>query len=378
MRIDYEEPPAAGVFGGRTVISRCRVRLYHKKSDEPVWDRTFDAPADHQLRGAYGRDKTLFGNSSYRFWNSFFVPVSTWATSHTRAQRIDYLDEVSAIDVQGSRAVVQYLRGGFDLMDVSSPMKPEVLERYRREHDLSRWTGIKLIGKDLVLAYGPDGIELIELVQPNPKRLGSWELHEVGAVRAAALYDQTLLFASTEGVFAMRLERRPLVAHRLLEGEYVGLELAKPFIFLVRPNRVEVSSAKHLVRHLSGSRLHLGKLFGAYKTRLHGRSLFVFGKEAVVEVSIANPTRLKVIAKLEPEKFGSLNDMAASGQNLYLLGSHGLQIAGPSGNWISDAIQVEADKSLVRKGRFAFLVGNRSLEVIDLGPYYAGIPANSR
>ena len=305
------------------------------------------------------------------------MPVSTWATSHSRAQRIDYLDEVSAIDVQGSRAVLLYLRGGFDLMDVSSPMKPEVLERFRREHDLSRWTGIKLLGQDLVLAYGPDGIELIELTQPDPKRLGRWEIHEVGAVRSVALYDQTLLFASTQGVYAMRLQNKPLVPHRLLEGEYVGLEIAKPFIFLVRPNLVEVSSAKHLVRHLSGSRLPLGKLFGAYKARLYGRSLFVFGKETVVEVSVAVPARPKVVAKLEPEKFGNLNDMAASGQNLYLLGSHGLQISGPSGSWISDAIQVEADAGLVRKGRFAFLVGKRSLEVIDLGPYYAGVPANS-
>ncbi len=257
-------------------------------------------------------------------------------------------------------------------------MKPEVLERYRREHDLSTWTGIKLLGQDLVLAYGPDGIELIELAQPNPRRLGRWELHEVGAVRSAALYDQTLLFASSEGVYAMRLQRRPLVPHRLLEGEYVGLELAKPFIFLVRPNRVEVSSAKHLLRHLTGSRLHLGKLFGAYKARLHGRSLFVFGKDAVVEVSVANPARPQAVAKLEPAKFGNLNDMVASGQNLYLLGTHGLQIAGPSGSWILDAIQVEADLRVARRGRFAFLVGNRSLEVIDLGPYYAGIPANSR
>ena len=75
---------------------------------------------------------------------------------------------------------------------------------------------------------------------------------------------------------------------------------------------------------------------------------------------------------------GRVGHGAASGQHLYLLGSHGLQIAGPSGSWISDAIQVEADIGVARRGRFAFLVGNRSLEVIDLGPYYAELPANSR
>ena len=52
MRIDYEEPPAAGVFGGRTQISRCRVRLYHRDSEEPVWDRTFDAPAGSPDQGS--------------------------------------------------------------------------------------------------------------------------------------------------------------------------------------------------------------------------------------------------------------------------------------------------------------------------------------
>ncbi len=378
MRIEYEEAAAAGVFGDRTLRSRCRVRLYHRDDEEPVWDRTFDAPADHQIRGAYGRDKTVFGNSSYSFWNDFFVPISTWATSRSRARRVDFLDEVSAIDVKGNRAALLYLRGGIDLLDITSPMQPEVVQRYRREHDLSKWTGIKLIDATTFLAYGPDGLELIEFTPLEARRLGRWELHEVGAVRAAAVYDQTLLFASSLGVYAIRLEHRPLVPHRLLEGEYVGLELAKPFIFLVRPNRVEVSSPKHLVRHLSGSRLHLGKLFGARKARLYGSSLFVFGKEAVTEVSVANPARPTIIGKLERAKFGTLNDMGASAGNLYLLGSRGLQVAGPSGSGISDAIQVEADRSLARVGRFAFLVGERSLEVIDLGPYYASVPASAR
>ncbi len=379
MRIDYEEAPAAGVFGGRTLRSRCRIRLYHKDDDEePVWDRTFDAPADHQLKGAYGRDKTVFGNSAYSFWKDFFIPISTWATSRAHAQRLDFLDEVSAIDVRGDRGVLLYLRGGFDLLDLSAPLEPKLLKRYRREHDLSSWTGIKLISSTQVFAYGPDGAELIELGPVKPVRLARWELHQVGAVRAAAVHDQTLLFASSDGVYAIRLQRRPLVPHRLLDGEFVGLEIAKPFIFLVRPNRVEVSSPKHLVRHLTGSRLYLGRLFGARKARLEGTSLFVFGKDVTVEVSVANPARPTLVATLEPDKWGSLNDISASSGNLYLLGSRGLQVAGPSGSWLADAIQVDVDRSMARRGRFAFVVGERSLEVVDLGPYYATVPASPR
>ena len=78
MRIDYHEAPASGLFGG-TLLSHCRVRLYHNDVEEPIWDRSFEAPADHVIKGAYGRDKTVFSNSKYRFWESFFVPVATWA-----------------------------------------------------------------------------------------------------------------------------------------------------------------------------------------------------------------------------------------------------------------------------------------------------------
>jgi len=200
----------------------------------------------------------------------------------------------------------------------------------------------------------------------------------VGGVRAAEVYDQTLLFAGSKGVYAMRLENRPLVPHRLLDGEYVGLEIAKPFIFLARPTRVEVTSPKHLLRHLTGSRVSLGKNFGATKARLLGDSFFVFGKEEVVEVSVVNPAHPKVKARLPREKFGDLNDMSADGASLYLLGDHGLQVAGPQGEWLSDTIQVEGNQALARKGRFAFLVGQRTLEVLDLGPYHEAVPAKAR
>jgi hypothetical protein len=44
---------------------------------------------------------------------------------------------------------------------------------------------------------------------------------------------------------------------------------------------------------------------------------------------------------------------------------------------VSDFIQVQADRALSRKGRFLFLVGNHSLEVLDMAPYQAAM-ANPR
>jgi hypothetical protein len=81
IRLDYDEAQASGTFGGATIVARCRVRLYNRASPkEPIWDRTFEAPAEHILK-TYGRDKTVFGNSRYPFWKQFFVPVSTWAST---------------------------------------------------------------------------------------------------------------------------------------------------------------------------------------------------------------------------------------------------------------------------------------------------------
>jgi hypothetical protein len=40
---------------------------------------------------------------------------------------------------------------------------------------------------------------------------------------------------------------------------------------------------------------------------------------------------------------------------------------------VSDLIQVGADDVLTRKGRFLFLVGGRSLEVLDMAPYHTAL-----
>ena len=145
MRVDYHEAPASGTFGGRTLLSHCRVRLYHKASTDPIWDRKFEAPADHVIQGAYGRDKTLFANSTYRFWNEFFVPVSTWAASRVRLHRQDHEEELAAIDVRGDRAALLYVRGGIDYLDVSSPVEPSApltLPDMRNSWAVSRTTRI--------------------------------------------------------------------------------------------------------------------------------------------------------------------------------------------------------------------------------------------
>lgn len=376
MRVDYHEAPASGVLGGNTLFSHCRVRLYHKDLEEPIWDRHFEAPADHVLKGAYGRDKTVFGNAKYRFWEQFFVPVSTWATSSARVKRLEFPEDVRDVDLEGDVAAVLLNRGGIDLLDVSEPLEPRRVGRYRRESDLSKWQGIQIIDDRYIVMFGADGAEVVERTPHNVMRIGRWDAPEIGRVHAAARFnDDTLLLAGSEGLTAIRLRQRPLATHRLLDGEIVGVEVMGGLVYLARREVLEVASAKHLLRHVTGTKLPLGTNFDAAGMRhLQGR-LYLFGRDSVAQVQLEKPTRPEIETHLRYQDIGNVRDVAADSWHLYLLGDRGLQVADVGGRWVSDFIQVGASDALELGGRYAFLVGERQLEIVDLGPYQAAANA---
>jgi len=370
LRLDYEESSASGTFGGATVLARCRVRLYHKSSPkDPIWDRTFEAPADHIVKGSYSRDKTVFGNSRYPFWNQFFVPIALWASTEARVQRLDYLEDVRAMDMRNNRAAVLFARGGFDLVDVSSPLEPQVVDRFRREDDLSNWTGIRIVDDKRVLIYGPDGAELVERTADKPSSRGRWDMAEIGSINAADVWGDTALLAGTKGVYAVRLDSERMVSHRLLEGQFVALEVRQPFIYLARPNRAEVTTPKHLLRHLTGSAVAFPESFVAKSGRISGKSFFVFGKDQAVEISLANPAHPESLGPLTAEKVGHISDFVSDGDHAYMLGDRGLQVADPQARTVSDSIQVHGDHTMAMAGRYVFVAGERTLEVVDVGPY---------
>jgi hypothetical protein len=206
--------------------------------------------------------------------------------------------------------------------------------------------------------------------------VGRWELPEIGAIRAAGVYEQTALFAGNRGIYAVRMSQRPLKPHRLLEGDYVGLEIgaargdgSEAAIYLVTPTRVEVTAPQHLLRHMIRSRVALGQGFGAARARRVGDSLYVFGKNETVELSLAQPLRPEPKARIDASVLGSVNDLTALGGHLYSVGERGLQVAGPKGEVVTDAIQVGAKAAMTRKDHYVFLVGERALEVVDIGPF---------
>jgi hypothetical protein len=369
MHIDYREIPAPGTFGGRTLISQCRVRMFQRDQTAPIWDRTFEAPAEHLLKGAHGRDRTVFGNSKYAFWQEFFVPVSTWATSRTRVAQMEYSEGVVAIDVRGDRGAVLLAGGGIEYVDVASPAQPKVLARYRRGRDLARWTGVRVLPGDRVAAYGANGIEIVEFGGRAPTRLGGWEAPEVGVIRDASIHGSTLLAVGNKGAFAFRTGQTSPVPHRLVEGDYVGIAVRADRVYLVGATRLEVATPKQLLSHLTGTKIPLGDKLQARKARLSRDSLWLFGDSAVIGFDLRDADRPVPVARLDTEDLGVLTDVAVDGDHLYLLGDRGLQVTTQRGKRVSDAIQVAGDRGVASKGRYLIVAGGQRVDVVDVSPY---------
>jgi hypothetical protein len=369
MKVEYHEAAAQGVFGG-TMVSQCRVRLYHRDTPEPVWDRSFEAPAEHRGRRTRGRDPTIFGNARYTFWERFFVPLSTWATSLTRVTYREYTDTVVNVDVRGDRAAVLFSNGGVEYLDVSRPSEPEVLGRYRRQNDLSKWDGVRVLPRDRVVVYGSDGVEIVEMKKVRTTRLAHREPSDVGSIKDAAVYDErTLLLVGNKGAWAIRLESPDLMPHRLVQRDYVGLAIRAPFIYLVGKDWIDVATAKQLVRKVTGPSRPLGNEFRARRLRLTDQALFVFGNDTIVQLSLEKADRPTPVAKIDPKELGGVEDLVADAGHLYLVGRRGLQVADRNGEWIADRIQIAASRSVVSRGRFLYLAGGNTFEILDVSPY---------
>jgi hypothetical protein len=387
MQIDYDEVPAEGTFGARTILSRCRVRLFHRDVTEPVWDRTFEAAADHLDRRIQREDPTVFGNRAYRFWGEFFVPVSTWPTSQARIYRHEFSDPVRTVDVLGDRAVVLLQDGSLEYLDLSNPLELPVLRRYRHQRDLTQWEGVVLLPEHRAVVYGFDGAELVDLSNVNSRRLARWERLDVGKVKGGALSGETVLLAGDQGLYAVRAMKNPPSVHRLTDEPLLAVTVRDLHVIMVSDRGVTTAGVHDLVKWaVAGSGASAPKLssvrfpseFGAKRAEPAEDSVFVFGKTGVIEVSAQDPKHLSLVSHLRRDKDDLIRDVAPLSGRLFVLGERGLEVSDRMGGSVSDLIQVEADQRVVTSDRFLVLTGGPLLEIIDTGPYHSGAAAPLR
>jgi hypothetical protein len=382
FRIDYDEVPAEGVFGRRTLVSRARVRLFHRDEPEAVWDRTFEAPADHAAEPTQGSDPTVFGNSRYSFWREFFVPVSTWPTSRTRLLRRELPGPVAAVSMLGDRAAVLLKDGSLEYLDLANMLEPGTLSIFRQERDLTRWTGVTLVSKDRAVGYGPDGAQLVDLSRQKGQRVMRWEPLEVGLVRGGARSGDTVLLAGDRGLYAVRTNRSPPAVHRLTEEPLIGVAATDDLVYLISEEAIETARAADIARASAQgnwtsapalSRLTFPGTFKPRRVHHVDDQVLIFSGTTVLELNIENARQPEPRARFDSDKFGEIRDLVTTADRVFVLGGRGLEIRERGDASRVDAIQVEADERIERKGRFLLLTGGSVLEIVDLSPYRTAV-----
>jgi hypothetical protein len=351
------------------IQARTTLTLALAADESPIFAQTFEHRVSSSERRA--DESILFGVGTTGYWSDFFVPVATWNTRVAARQPRAFPKPPAAVEVTGSRAVVGFGDGDFQIFDLSDPASPALLVHYRRKRDLSQFDGVADLGNKIVV-YGRDGIEVVQLEAGGPRRTKVWGREDVGSVNSVVDVGEVLLAAGNRGLLALEhggvrvLLDRPLhglarSGERLLFTD--GAALYAATLATLQAGRVE-------------GQLRLGRTFAAHRVRTSGSSAVVLGERGMVWVDLANPGRPRLQSRIDTLQAGNLEDAAVLGGRLFLLGARGLQVSDRTGKRLMESVDVEAHRRLGISGRHVVMVGEKNLQVVDATPFVAGAAAS--
>jgi hypothetical protein len=329
----------------------------------PIWQHSFELWAN---AASHKGVSILFGAGTQTYWSEFFVPFATWSTQLAVRKPTLTSKPPVALEVSGTRALVLFENGDFEIYDLADPSAPLRIGRHRRSRNLEKFGGLRLVG-DQVAIFGEDGLEIVSLGPDGPKRLRTLDRSAVGSIVAVERVGDVWIIAGNRGMLMvpsddgapdLLLERNVLGlarrGDRLLFSD--GVSLFASTVSLLREKRVE-------------GELRLGSGFGPGRLRLTGNTLVVLGERGVVRVDVSHPRQLRTLSRIDMTEVGEVRDALWLGGRLFLLGQRGLQLTDAQGERVVDSADVVATSRLGAAGRHLILVGQGSLQVVDSTPF---------
>jgi hypothetical protein len=353
------------------ILARTTVTLARADEGPPIFSETFEHRASSSERRA--DESILFGVGTTGYWSEFFVPVATWNTRVAARQPRAFPKPPVAVEVTGSRTVVGFGDGDFQIFDLSDPASPALLAHYRRKRDLSQFDGIVDLGNRIVV-YGRDGIEVVMLSAEGPRREQVWGREDVGSVNGVVDVGDALLAAGNRGLLALASGG----VRVLLERPLHGLARSGERLLFTDGTALYVATRATLQAGRVEGQLRLGRTFAAHRVRTSGASAVVLGERGMVWVDVANPARPRLQSRIDSLQAGSVEDAALLGGRLFLLGARGLQVSDRTGNHLVESVDVEAHRRLGISGRHVVMVGEQNLQVVDATPFVVGATAAPR
>jgi hypothetical protein len=356
------------------IVARTEVSLKRLEGATAIWSEVFEY---HVPLSARRDDASILfsSGSASSYWTGpdgeFFVPVARWNTE-ALARRAQALSKPAmAVDVAGTRAVVLFGDGDFQIYELGDPENLVAVAEYRRERDLAKFEGVRVEGSSVAI-FGSDGLELVALDGEDAHRERMWGRDRIGSVVDAEWLGGSWLVATNRGLL------------QLGEGaEEVRTLIARPILGMARGARDQIlftdgvslytsSLAMLQSGHVDGE-LQLGHGFQPRRIRSGGETAIVLGARDAVRVDLrSSPPRL--LSRISARDTGRILDASTIGNRLFLVGPRGLQVADPDGEHIVDSVDVVARNRVEAAGRHLVMVGEKSLQVVDATPFIASTP----
>jgi hypothetical protein len=382
IRHDERETSAEiekGTMTEPAIVARTEVKLERADGAKTtIWSDVFEYRAPLTAR----RDNVsiLFSpGSASSYWTDpdgeFFVPVARWNTEVLARRSRVLAKPAVALDVAGTRSVVLFGDGDFQVFDLGDPENLVAVAEYRRERDLSKFDGVRVDGSHVAI-FGPDGLELVALDGEDAHRERVWGRDRIGSVVGAERIAGTWWVATNRGLLRIGEgdeEPRTLIARpifgmaragddRLLFTD--GVSLYTSSLSLLQSGRVD-------------GELRLGRGFQPQRIRSGADTAIVLGTRDAVRVDLrSSPPR--ILSRINTRDAGRILDASTIGDQLFLIGPRGLQVTDPSGERIVDSVDVVARSRVEAVDRHLVMVGEKSLQVVDATPFVASEAPASR
>jgi hypothetical protein len=378
IRHDESETSAEiekGRMSGPAIVARTEVVLKRLDGTKPIWSDSFEYRAPVSAR----RDdlSILFAPTS-NFWadadGEFFIPIARWNTEVLARPTRAFAKPAISVDVAGTRAVVVFGDGDFQLFDLSDPSRLAIVAEYRRDRDLARFAGVSIEGSS-VAVFGPDGIELVRLDGEDAHREQALGRDRVGSVVDAESIDGAWLLATNRGL--LQLDSDPERVRTLIPRPILGMARSSgDRIVFTDGITLFVASLQTLQSGRVDQELHLGRGFHPQRVHANGETAVVLGARDTAWVDLrSSPPRL--LSRISAKDAGRIHDASMIGDQLFLIGSRGLQVADPSGQRVVDSVDVDARRRIESAGRHLVVIGDKSLQVVDATPFVASSPASA-
>jgi len=379
IRHDERESSAELEKGRMTepaIVARTEVKLERRDPPKAIWTDSFEYRVP--LTARRDNDSILFGSgSASSYWNEpegeFFIPIARWNTEVSARRARAFSKPAIAVDVAGTRAVVLFGDGDFQVFDLGDPENPAAVAEYRRDRDLSKFEGVRAEGSSVAI-FGSDGIEVVQLDGEDVHKEWALGRDRVGSIVDAEWIDGGWLVASNRGL--LQLGRSGEEVRSLISRPIAGMALAPGDRVLFTDGiSLFVSPLPMLMAGRVDAELRLGRGFNPQRVRARGETAVVLGARDAVWLDLRSSTP-RVLARLNGKDTGRILDASMIGDQLFLLGPRGLQVADSRGERIVDSVDVVARSRVRAEGRHLVMIGEKSLQVVDATPFVAAPPAS--